>query len=144
MNRNLDYFSIEIMSQSRGDQGDLNIKALLSAIIDEAVREWLSFKNPKNRGKKQLMEIGKDAEAWLFKERPENLREIYEYEKLSDYKKDAFMAFESICTVLDWSPSWIRSTLKKMVREKKFYKTGRRRESALTPAEDLFDIFITD
>jgi len=138
---NLDYFSIETpFSKKRGDEGSVVYKSLFAAVIDQAVRDYLSYKNPKHKKNKQIVDIGKEAEKWLFWENRDSLRFLYGYENDRDYRLDAFMSFENLCLLLDWSPEWIRSLLKTMIQKKQFYKTGRRRESALTEGieEDIF------
>jgi hypothetical protein len=141
MIESLDFFCIERIPTNKGDDGTIAIKALLSAIIDQAIRDFLAFKNPKNKHKPTIIKYGEDAALWLFEEHTATLQEVFNYNSPAELKKDKFVSFENICEALDWDPNWIREKIRELVDEKQFYKQGRRRESSFEPGTDEIDFY---
>lgn len=136
-NFNKDYFSIEMAGQIKKGIITPEYAALLAGIIDQSVRDYLAYKNPKNVNKKSTREHGQDAESWLFFETRDNLKEKYQFEDDKAYRITCFTTFEHICEILNWDPLYIRNLLNKMVENGKFYKKGRRRESVFYSSEEF-------
>ena len=105
----IDYFSFDVSAgRKKGDDGLSEIKALYAAIIDQAIRDYLAYKNPKNINKKSVVKRGEEAEIWLFYETVDNLPELYQFENEKEMKLAKFTCFENLCQILGWSPEWVR------------------------------------
>jgi len=141
MSFDIDYYSLDVSwGKRKGDDGSAEIKALYAAIIDQAIRDYLAYKNPKNKNKKSVVRRGEEAEVWLFYETPNNLPDLYNFENEKEMRLAKFTCFENLCQILGWSSEWIRQKIWELEDSGQFYKLGRRRGCVFEPGEDDFEL----